>query len=161
MSCRIEDARQAPCPLEFRRYADLHPDGRALIHGWRERAVALRTDSSFESFIYLWIAFNSWAACVTGSDADQEWQRALMADPTLNDAFDQQMSSAVQTGEYARRFAALWPIFRVSKLRERGIDYWGGRYASRSEMTRAYLDAGAREFAPQCLFEHEEVPLDA
>ena len=27
-------------------------------------------------------------------------------------------------------------------------------------MTRAYVDAGAREFAPPCYFEHEQVPLD-
>ena len=27
-------------------------------------------------------------------------------------------------------------------------------------MTRAYVDAGAREFAPSCYVEHEQVPLD-
>lgn len=160
MTCKIEEAREAPCPLEFRRYADLHPDGRALISGWRERALVRGGDSSFESFIYLWIAFNSWAACVTGSDADHEWQRGLVADPTLNEEFDQQMSAATETAEAARRFAELWPIFRVSKLRERGIDYWSGQYRSRDEMIHTYLDAGAREFAPECLFDHEELPLD-
>lgn len=27
-------------------------------------------------------------------------------------------------------------------------------------MTQAYLDAGARHFAPRCYLEHDEVPLD-
>jgi hypothetical protein len=160
MTCQIEAVRREPRVLELRRYADLHPDGRALISGWRERAAAGGPDGSFEAFIYLWIAFNSWATCVTGSDADHEWQRGLVADPALNELFEHQMSTPMRTADSARRFAALWPIFRVSKLRERGIDYWGGRYASRAEMTRAYLEAGARDFAPPCLFEHERLPLD-
>ena len=78
---------------------------------------------------------------MTGSDADHEWQRGLIADPTLNDLFDEQVSSRTRTADAVRRFAALWPIFRVSKLRERGIDYWSGIHDSRAEMTRAYIDA--------------------
>jgi hypothetical protein len=160
VTCPIEDIRRDPRPLERGRYDDLHPDGRALIRGWRDRAGECRADESFESFIYLWFAFNSWAACVTGSDADHEWQRGLIADPTLNDLFDEQVSSRTRTADAVRRFAALWPIFRVSKLRERGIDYWSGIHDSRPEMTRAYIDAGAREFAPSCYLEHEQLPLD-
>lgn len=152
--------RGSPSRLEFDRYERLHPDGRALIHGWRERASDVAAEQNFESFIYLWIAFNSWAACVTGLDADAAWQRALIADPSLNDLFDEQLSRATRTADSARRFAALWPIFHVAKLRERGIDYWTGAHDSRATMTRAYIDAGAREFAPSCYFEHKEVPLD-
>jgi hypothetical protein len=59
-----------------------------------------------------------------------------------------------------RRFSQLWPIFRVSNLREQGIDYWSGRYESRGEMIRAYLDAGAGAFAPACHFAHARPRLD-
>lgn len=97
---------------------------------------------------------------MTGSDADHEWQRRLIADPTLNELFDEQVSSQTRTADSVRRFAALWPIFRVSKLRERGIDYRSGIHESRAEVTRAYIDAGAREFAPSCYLEHEQAPLD-
>ena len=60
----------------------------------------------------------------------------------------------------APQFAELWPIFRVSDLRKHSIDYLGGGYESRKELTRAYLDAGATKFEPQCYLEHDEVPLD-
>jgi hypothetical protein len=53
---------------------------------------------------------------VTGNDADHEWQRALTADPFLNDVFDEQLSRSTSASDAAQRFAALWPIFRVSKL---------------------------------------------
>jgi hypothetical protein len=116
VTCPIETLRATRRSLEFGRYALLHADGRALIHGWRERAGEKEAEASFESFIYLWIAFNSWAACVTGNDADHEWQRALTADPFLNDVFDEQLSRSTSASDAAQRFAALWPIFRVSKL---------------------------------------------
>ena len=93
-------------------------------------------------------------------DADHDWQRALTADPTVNDLFDVQLSRDTRTAEAVRQFAAVWPIFRVSKLRERGIDHWSGSYGSRADMTRAYIDAGAREFAPSCYLEHVQMPID-
>jgi hypothetical protein len=160
MTCPIEVLRRSPRSVDLSRYHYLHSDGRALIQGWRTREVGPGPDASFESFIYLWIAFNSWASCVTGNDADHEWQRALTADPELNDLFDAQLSGGTRTAASARQFAALWPIFRVSKLREQGIDHWSGSYGSRADMTRAYIDAGAREFAPSCYLEHEQIPLD-
>jgi hypothetical protein len=160
VTCPIESLRATRRSLEFGRYERLHPDGRALIRGWRERAGEKDGEASFESFIYLWIAFNSWAACVSGSDADHQWQRALTADPFLNDVFDEQMSRSTREADATRRFAALWPIFRVSKLRERGIDYWSEVHDARAAMTRAYVGAGVREFAPRCHFEHDQVPLD-
>jgi hypothetical protein len=49
----------------------------------------------------------------------REWQRALVADPDLNDRFARLIAEpTTRTGEAARRFSALWPIFRVAELRE-------------------------------------------
>ena len=61
MACPIEVLRRTPRSLDLSRYHYLHADGRALIQGWRDREVGQGPDASFESFIYLWIAFNSWS----------------------------------------------------------------------------------------------------
>ena len=159
--CRLADVAAKRQPVDFDRYGRLHDDGKALIRGWLERAVAgPRDEPDFESFIYLWIAFNGWAACVTGEDADHAWRDGLAADPELNDLFAELVAEPTPTAAAAGRFAELWPIFRVSDLRTRRIDYWAGGYSSRAEMTQAYLDAGARKYEPQCYLEHDEVPLD-
>jgi hypothetical protein len=159
--CDLADLAASRRPVDFDRYHSLHRDGRMLIKGWFDRAAARGArERGFESFIYLWIAFNGWAACVTGKDTDRAWEEALIADPRLNEQFDRLVSDATETAAAARRFAELWPIFRVSDLRARGIDYHLGVYESRAEMTRAYLDAGALQFAPRCYTEHDEVPLD-
>lgn len=105
------------------------------------------------------IAFNGWAACVTGEDSDREWQRALTADPDLSASFDGLVGSQTATASAARRFAELWPIFKVAELRARQIDYWGG-HDSRADMTRTYVGGGARLYEPRCFFEHEHTPLD-
>ncbi len=163
MTCAISDLAATRRPVDFGRYARLHRDGRTLIQGWLERAARRHSrDADFESFIYLWIAFNGWAACVTGKDADREWQRALVADPDLNDRFARLIAEpTTRTGEAARRFSALWPIFRVAELRERQIDHWASDQRDRATMTRAYTEAGAHKFEPRCYLAHErEPPLD-
>jgi hypothetical protein len=159
--CRISDLRATRKPVELGRFDRLHDDGKRLIRGWLERAArGQREEPDFASFIYLWIAFNGWAACVTGKDGDRAWQDALIADPELNDRFDDLVGGVSPAATAARQFAELWPVFRVSDLRARGIDYLAGGNASRAEMTQDYLDAGATKFEPQCFLDHEEVPLD-
>ncbi len=165
MSCALEALVVSPHHVDFGRYGGLHPDGRALIRGWlaRAREGAAASTDAFEPFVYLWIAFNGWAACVTGKDGDREWQRALIADPSLNGAFERAVADeATLAGAAARRFAQLWPIFKVAELRQRRIDYWSFEHDHqlRAEMTRKYIDAGALQFEPRCFLEHEHVPLD-
>src|SRR5205823_7680124 len=124
--CHLTELAAKRHPVDLDRYTRLHRDGRTLIKGWLDRAAAQgRGEPTFESFVYLWIAFNGWAACVTGKDADREWQRALIADPSLNGAFERAVADeATLAGAAARRFAQLWPIFKVAELRQRRIDYW-------------------------------------
>jgi hypothetical protein len=62
-------------------YRWLHQDGRRLIASWFSRAWKMRDcepENSFEPFIFTWISFNGWAACVTGLDRDRGWLDALM-----------------------------------------------------------------------------------
>lgn len=162
MSCALAKLAARARPVDVGRYAMLHPDGRELIRGWLDRASVTQRElspGSFEAFIYLWIAFNGWASCVTGRDADIEWRNALIADPALNHEFlhlvDEPTSRTAQT---AARFHALWPIFRVDELRRRGIDYRAHEDRERGQAMRAYMDAGARQFEPRCYLEHDERP---
>jgi hypothetical protein len=74
--------------------------------------------------------------------------------------FEQQMRPATKTSQYVREFAGLWPILKVSRLRELGIDLWRLRDVRRPERIDAYRRAGADKFEPQCFYDHEEVPLD-
>jgi hypothetical protein len=140
----------------------LHRDGRELIRGWLDHVSVTQGDVSpgrFEGFIYLWIAFNAWASCVTGRDADTEWRKALIADPRLNREFTRLVNEpAGRTAQAAERFRALWPIFRMEELRRRGIDHRLHYDRERHEMVRSYIDAGARQFEPRCHLEHDDRP---
>jgi hypothetical protein len=107
---------------------------------------------------YLWIAFNGWAACVTGEDRDVLWQGALIADLDLNDRFTTLVADpTTRTSKAALGFAELWPIFRVEELRRLGIDR---RFSTRDRAARAreYLGAGAIKFAPGCYSDHNGQP---
>ena len=67
------------------RYYKLHGDGKRLIHDWLARGR--NTTDTYEAFIYLWIGFNAWAACVTKKDRDPEMIDALALDQDLNEVF--------------------------------------------------------------------------
>lgn len=101
--CHLSELAATQQPVDFDRYARLHGDGRTLIRGWVQRSVAGRRggEPSFESFIYLWIAFNGWAACVAGKDGDRDWQETLIADPSLNERFDQLSATPTRTAAAA------------------------------------------------------------
>lgn len=127
MDCDLHQTAGTKDTADVYRYETLHPDGRSLIHDWYERAAARYSGAgeNFEPFIFLWIAFNGWSACVTGLDHDRQWRDALIADRQINDDFGailQDDESGLHTA--VDRFATLWPIFRVEELRHKGIDYW-------------------------------------
>jgi hypothetical protein len=143
-------------------YAALHRDGRELIRGWLERAGAQPQTDSFEAFIYLWIAFNAWASCVTGLDRDDQWQQALSADRELGASFQRLVDDhGTRLSRAARHFQSLWPVFKVEELRRKRISYWRHEDLTRDETARMYYEAGARLFEPRCYFDHgDEPPLD-
>src|SRR5258708_36235539 len=76
--------------INFDPYTYLHAEGQRLISGWFERAWAMRDgqgDDCFEAFIFAWIAFNAWAACITELDEDYKYLDALKRDQTLYQDF--------------------------------------------------------------------------
>jgi hypothetical protein len=167
MTCRLAELSASKETADFARYAMLHRDGKRLSRGWFRRAVARRVGDagdSFEAFIFLWIAFNGWAACVTGLDSDTEWRDALTADRRVGEDFAR-LESAPESrlGAATATFAELWPIFRVDDLRRRQIDYREVADADRSTQVAWLLDQGAKQYAPDCWPSHEqadEIPLD-
>jgi hypothetical protein len=146
-------------------YYKVHHGVRRLIRGWLAKGLEQDDEGAFESFIYLWIGFNAWAACVTHKDRDKEMVNALALDERLNDEFASLLDQSPELGTAAGAFHELWPIFRVQELRERGVPYHlqpSGQ--PRAEVVESYLQAGARQFEPECWIEHaasaDGAPLD-
>lgn len=152
--------------VDLGRYDRLHQDGRGLISGWFNRAWEARDcsdDQSFEPFMFGWIAFNSWAACVTGEDTDRRWRDALSINPELAQRFQTfSADSGNHLSRAAQGFAELWPVFKVQELRRRELA--NPHYGPRSKMIAEYLSAGAQEFEPKCWRRHSSesmgIPVD-
>ncbi len=146
------------------RYWSLHPDGRDLIRKWLDRArqPALPDSvSPFEEFIYAWIAFNGWAACVTQLDTDREWLDALILNAELASDFQRALNVPAFAAP-AEDFRGLWPIFEVRALRRRQVTRVHA--GDRAAIVAHYLGANVTEFQPACFTRHrdagEHVPID-
>lgn len=149
------------------RFEHLHPDGRLLINGWFHRAWEERDcapEESFEPFIFAWIAFNAWGACITDKDRDLEWLRALAKDEIMNDRFHSLVRNRKSVvSQCAIEFHTFWPIFKAQTLRRKqGIR---GRYhPDRQSMISFYYENGIKDFEPGCSKRHREegqpIPVD-
>jgi hypothetical protein len=82
--------------------------GHSLISSWLQRVWEKREcppHESFEPFIYTWISFNGWAACVTGLDRDRQWLDALLVCPEVADDLERLVSDATSPlHKHARAF---------------------------------------------------------
>jgi hypothetical protein len=120
---------ETPCPgtkpkakwaINFDRFGRLHPDGRTLIEDWLNRAVRLhasRPNESFEPFIFMWIAYNGWAACVSRLDGDSEQNEAMASSPQLCAHFKDRLMNDPALSDHVRAFYAFWPIFSAKDIR--------------------------------------------
>lgn len=150
--------------VDLAQWSDLHEEGRRLIGTWLRRAI----DSSgapgdpFEGFIYLWIAFNGWACCVTEQERDRNCIDALALHAPLSARFAELTAPGAPVAAAAADFFGLMPIFKASSLRAHGI--YVPREESRGKTVDRYLKAGASEFDPKCYLKHraarELVPCD-
>lgn len=151
---RVRSGRASATNLQ--NYTHLHPEGQQLIAGWFRRAWQERDcqpENSFEPFIFAWIAFNGWAACVTGLDSDREYLDALMLSQVLQQDFTRLVAdpqSAVQ--QHANNFHQLWPVFKAQRIRRQGVNthYRGNRQA----VVQHYLANNITDFEPQCYQRH-------
>lgn len=145
---------------DFGRFHRLHADGRTLIRRWVHRAeqsavVTNGDKGSFEAFIFAWISFNGWAACVSDHDRDQVWMDVLLQNPSLEHAFANALHEPRFT-EAANVFHNLWPIFEVRELRQSGVPRHHS--GNRRRIVTEYLNAGLTRFHPACWTGHGNAP---
>lgn len=145
--------------VRHERFHALHPDGRQLIKQWLERSVSERRSpigSSFEAFIYLWIAFNGYASCVTEEEQDSKMIQKLGNCQETRDCFNRAIESDKFFRNSVEEFHAAWPIFKVHKLRRKHL--LGQSHSTRKAQVVAYLDACDRtDYRPDCFSYHREL----
>jgi hypothetical protein len=135
--------------IKLHRFKDLHKPGKDLIHTWFNRGWEQRNcpgGEAFEPFIYTYIAFNGWAACVTAQEKDIEMLKDLKRDQALRDCFLQWIAQDSEFHDLIISFSSLWPIFSARELRELRLDQI--EFKTRSELIDHYLRGGATEFWP-------------
>ena len=167
MICRELIGNSRPSSMaQLNRYHWLHPAGKKLISSWLDRAWQkrkCRPTNSFEPFIFTWISFNGWAACVTELDRDKDMIDALKRCKPICDDFERLIADKKSpVSRYARQFHDSWPIFRAQEIRRLNVSRYDA--GDRQEIVEHYLSSGIRSFEPQCWTRHREegnpVPLD-
>lgn len=157
MPCLSEE-RAIHQTVNLSRFRDLHPDGRRLINSWFNRSLQMLDCSpqdSFEPFIFLWIAFNGWASCVTGKDRDSEWIQALSKDETLRADFLRALRLDNSLDELSRKFSEMWPIFKAQQIR-RARAQTDNPNMTRQAIIQHYLENGIDQYAPRCWIEDRD-----
>jgi hypothetical protein len=152
-----------PSTIRRDRFDALHPDGQRLINGWvtrgSKKALECHPASYFEAFIYLWFGLNGWGACVAETDTDGEWVEAVASDLRLSQTFQGLLDHDPEFRSAVRAFADLWPIFKSSEIRRKGIRV--PPHLTRQERVQAYLDKDLTVFQPSCWKRHNgQPPLD-
>ncbi len=136
-------------PLLLHRFKDLHRPGKELIHTWFNRGWEFRDcpdGECFEPFIYTYIAFNGWAACVTDQEKDIDMLRDLKQDRSLRNSFDQWLTQDAEFRAKVISFKNLWPIFSAREIRELHLDQ--DQFHARGALIDHYLTGGATEYWP-------------
>lgn len=147
--------------VDFGRMERLAAEAKELIVGWATRARTAQVSReptlhdrgrAFEGFIFLWIAFNAWGACVTDQDSDSVILRLLAADGKLRKRFEEMLSyeEDVTFRRAVERFVRLHPIFETKRLRERSIAFDARVPTSRRDRVRFYREHGVDDFEPLC-----------
>lgn len=153
-------SRRQQVSVDFSRFERLPEEGRWLIREWLRKAE--QAEDPFEQFIFAWLAFNGWAECITESNTDREYLRALMQDARLQQSFEIFKQDKVFS-KLVEEFAGFWPIFKVRELRRLGIRKWYTPIEHREGLIQEYLANGATKFEPQCWQRHmqnRERPMD-
>jgi hypothetical protein len=135
--------------IDLNRFRYLHPEGQNLIRRWFDKGWTQRDcqdQDGFEPFIFTYIAFNGWAACITRLDQDRSMIDALKDDVGLASDFQRRLGESPELHDAAEAFRSLWPIFSAKGLRARRIPLF--RSSDRSAIITHYLNHGANQFKP-------------
>jgi hypothetical protein len=142
-------------------YDNLPFEGKRLIASWLTRSDRSfkRPGNNFEAFIFLWIAFNGWATCVTGGDRDIDVIEALAADPGIVNDFDCLFNKDAEFAKTVKELRDMMPIFDSKELYDNGLpDH--RCFDSRDKQIDHYLNNGATKFRPLCGVEHTKIGQD-
>jgi hypothetical protein len=149
--------------VDIHEFEQLLGPGREIISRLAKRALdnsTCKPENSFEPFIFGWIALNSWASCVTGSEKDSEFLRPLALDQDLRRRFDKQFDAG-ESQRVAEEFRVFWPILRPLPIRQIPDDGATRDDLILRELSRRWEKPRSR---PECAARHcdnrEEIPLD-
>jgi hypothetical protein len=161
MTCP-EIRHPAPMPVDLRRFQVLHDEGRGLIQSWFERSLALPETSIFEAFIFAWFAVNGWAACITGTDRDDQLVSSLADASELQTRFDQLIASDPQFRSSVDKFRTMLPVFKAQIIRREGMS--ANPPGTRAQVIAYYMAHGRIPHRPPCATRHHgtggSIPAD-
>jgi hypothetical protein len=135
-----------------------------FVRRWLEKARG--SSDSFESLIYLWVAFDGWLAELAVPVEQIEYDRPLLnataRDADLSERFAKLLKDGEEFGPLAREFHSLWPIFNVRRLAQKHIAPWNPHQESRETYCTKCFDSGLdpKAYEPRCFRRHEPVAED-
>jgi len=94
--------------------SEIDTDRHGIIKSWLDYAAT--RDNAFERFVFRWMSFNGWLACVTGEDRDSKMLSDFAADQTSVAMFDNLMTTSKDFKTAVVAFAKLWPIFNAADV---------------------------------------------
>lgn len=132
---------------------------RNIVVGWKEKARAAH--EPFESFMFAWLAFNGWGACVTAMDRDRDIVDSLSLNGDLCARFADMIAKSADAGQAASGFYEMWPFFSVTEMNRKDVTVTAARRESQIQQLLAHSLAPA---GPRCWLQHKDaaevVPLD-
>jgi hypothetical protein len=149
--------------VNFEEYEQLGPIGSQIVRAFCKRATDkadCAPEESFEPFIFGWIALNSWASCVTGTESDEEYRTALVLDRELNARFGS-MCEQPDFKANLEQFRSYWPILRPMPRRRIQDQATTRQERILHALTHPGKDS---KFRPECASRHfergEQIPAD-
>lgn len=93
-------------------------DRQKVIMSWLN--TASNRDNTFERFMFRWMSFNGWLACVTGEQRDAKMLSSFSSDNTAVTTFKHLMLTSPKFTEGVDAFVKLWPIFNAADVLKLG-----------------------------------------
>lgn len=150
---------------DFSRFHYLHNQGKKLILTWFERANSYNINNKedvFEPFIFLWFAFNGWAASVTEKETDREIISIISLDRKINQDFAKINNESSDISKSIKDFFEFLPIFDAKIIHKKNL--YNSKLCDRKELIKYYMSKGVNKFEPRCCIEHMEqgnpIPMD-
>ena len=134
--------------IVFENHWNDHGSGQELVHHWF--SIGSTEKDPFESFIYVWFAFNGWAQRVTGEEQDYAWLNLLGVDARLRGEFLQTVDSNQSVRQGVAALHDFSPIFRTVQQRRFGPPPAGTRAEHVKYWLSKTINGGPIKHRPAC-----------